>query len=105
MLGTSPIDPSTNLLSILDDATSIHGCVFNNAVTRKALKSLVTQDFHLSDWNRLATDTLSIIEERFIEDAGDGVTSHDFYIILATQTFQKLIKASHQKSKQKEHIF
>ena len=87
---------------MLDDAANLQQCTFNNAVVRKGLKSLVLQDVHLCAWENLTTVTLSSINDRFGPDAGDGVTSIDFFIILVTQNFQKLLRFASTKFKTKE---
>ena len=101
-MGTAPVDSTTTLITMLDEATTLRQCDFNNAVIRKGLKSLVIQDVHVSDWQKLSTDTLTIIHDRFGPDAGDGVSSDDFFIILVTQNFQKLLRCASSKFKNKD---
>lgn len=90
---------------MVDEATNLCSCNFNNVVIRKALKSLVTQDVHLRNWKGLTKDTLEIIESRFLPDGDDGVSSMDFFIILVTQNFSKLIRAATSKMRAKELKF
>ena len=81
---------------------------------RKALKSLVNQDVQVSAWENLTNVTKKTLDARFIPDSNskDVVDADDFYIILLTQTFQKLTKLASNKLKHKdlcqvniEHIF
>eukprot|EP00434_Breviolum_minutum_P041374 symbB.v1.2.036804.t1/scaffold5282.1/size28957/1 len=101
VIGTSAVDSTTNLVALIDDATTLHGCTFNNAITRKALKSLIVQDVQLSAWKHMTTETFAKIADRFGPTSDDGVTSADFFIMMMTQTFQKLTKLAASKIKHK----
>lgn len=114
VLGSAQVDTTTTLVAMVDDATSRLGCTFNHAVMRKALKSLVNQDVQVSAWENLTNVTKKTLDARFIPDSNskDVVDADDFYIILLTQTFQKLTKLASNKLKHKdlcqvniEHIF
>ena len=104
VMGASQVDSTTTLVAMLDEATALHGCVFNNAVMRKALKSLVNQDVQLSDWARLTDTTKKQIDSLFVMDESDGVSSDDFYVMMITQVFTKLFKIASMKIKSKEQL-
>ena len=69
---------------------------------RRALKSLVNENFRLSAWGALTKTTKAIIDRRFIvDDKGDKMTSSDFYMLLCSQVFQKMIRTASAKFKTK----
>lgn len=94
------MESTTTLLSMLDDAKEQHGLSFNGAVMRKALKSLVNQDVQVQAFERLVTVTRDIILKRFVPE--EEVFADDFYIIMCSQTFQKLFKLGASKFKTKD---
>lgn len=104
LLGTAAVDTTTSLLAMLDEAKDLHACTFNNAVVQRALKSLVIQDVQISAWERLATTTLATIESRFVAESFDDGSWEDFYIMITTQTFQKLCKQVSLRYKPKENL-
>ena len=53
----------------------------------------------------MTTETFCMIADRFGPPCDDGVTSADFFIIMMTQNFQKLIKIAAAKIKSKASSF
>ena len=70
---------------------------------RRALKTAVNEVFRLSDWNKLVTITKDTIEKKFVLDE-DGITSEDFYLLMCSQMFQKMLRTATQKFKSKERV-
>ena len=103
-MGSAQVETTTTLLAMLDEASYQNGCRFNGAIMRKALKSLANQDVQVCAFERLVTVTYHTVKSRFVEEA-DGVTAEDFYVILLSQTFQKLLKIGCSKVRAKEKYF
>ena len=97
------MDNSKTLLEVIDSSAIEHGFTFNGSVFRRALKSLINQDFAHSDWQSLVTKTVLVIHERFVSE-GDGMTADGYYITLCAQILQKLLRTASQKFKPKEWI-
>ena len=99
--GATTIDPKTNLLELMDDLKVKEGYSFNGSTLRRALKSLVNENFSQCQWDVLTTTTKLKIDERFIVDS-DKVTANDFYGMTCCQILQKLLRTATQKFKPKD---
>ena len=101
LLGTAQVDTETSLLAILDKAIAGYGLKVNGSVTKRALKSLINEDFRLSNWQSLVTTSKQLIDDRYIDD-GDDVTADAYYMLLCSQILQKMLRTATQKFKPKE---
>lgn len=97
------MDPETSLLAILDKAITGYGLKVNGSVTKRALKSLINDDFRLSNWQNLVTTSKKLIDDRYIDD-GDDVTADAYYMLLCSQILQKMLRTATQKFKPKERL-
>lgn len=102
-MGTAQVENDTTLLRILDMAKQTDGIKFNGAVIRRGLKSLINTNFKMEDWDSLVGDTYTTVLDRFIE-GDDSATADDFFVIMISQVFQKLLRSSQTKFKTKDHV-
>ncbi len=82
---------------------STYGLEVNGSVMRRALKTAVNEVFRLSDWNKLVTVTKDIIDKKYVQE-DDGTSSEDFYLLLCSQMFQKMLRTATQKFKSKDRV-
>lgn len=103
MSGSAQLGPETSLLAYIEESISSYGLEVNGSVMRRALKTAVNEVFRLSDWNKLVTITKDTIDKKFVLDE-DGITSEDFYLLMCSQMFQKMLRTATQKFKSKERV-
>ena len=103
LMGTAQVDSDTTLIRILDLAEQNDGIKFNGAVIRRGLKSLINMDFRLEKWGVLVSDTYKQVLDRFV-DGDDSTSANDFYVIMISQVFQKLLRTSQTKFKIKDTL-
>lgn len=104
LMGTAQVDSDITLIRILDLAEQNDGIKFNGAVIRRGLKSLINMDFRLEKWGVLVSDTYKQVLDRFV-DGDDSTSANDFYVIMISQVFQKLLRTSQTKFKIKDSSF
>ena len=104
LLGTAQIDAETSLLAYIDDAMRSYELKVNSSIMRRALKSLINDDFKLGAWSNLVSVSKKTIDERFLP-ADDGVTADDFYMLMCSQILQKMLRTATQKFKPKDIRF
>ena len=78
----------TTLLAVIDSS----GFEFNNNVLRKALKALVFEDFKVLDYNRMFSETLATIKERYVKGDDDSESVNGFFALTCAQVLLKLVK-------------
>lgn len=104
LLGTAQVDAETSLLAYIDDAMRNYELKINSSIMRRALKSLINDDFKLGAWSNLVSVSKKTIDERFLP-ADDGVTADDFYMLMCSQILQKMLRTATQKFKPKDILF
>lgn len=102
--GSSTLGPETSMLAYLDEAVASYGLQVNGSVMRRALKSMVNDSFRLENWGALVTDIKETITKRFVTD-DDKVTPDEFYMIMVSQVFQKMLRTASSKFKPKAGMF
>ena len=85
----------------MDDLKVKEGYSFNGSTLRRALKSLVNENFSQCKWTELVTETKNVIDKRFIVDT-DKVSANDFFGMTCCQILQKLLRTATQKFKPKD---
>ena len=92
------------MLAYLDEAVASYGLQVNGSVMRRALKSMVNDSFRLENWGALVTDIKETITKRFVTD-DDKVTPDEFYMIMVSQVFQKMLRTASSKFRPKAGMF